>query len=118
MSTRAARYAESRFYEKHRLGARNYSVDWATELSSGEALSGAPTVTVVTTAGVDVTSQFSVSNQATTDTRSTWTLGAATSTDQDAGKYYIRIQQDTDGSQTLQTVHALYVSELGDADAP
>ena len=116
--TRLKQQANSQYFEKHRQDVRDYAVDWANELATGETLSGNPTVVVIEN-GSDVSSEFGVSGETTSGTQSQFRLTAAGAGNQDAeSTYYIRVSQGTSSSQTLNSVHRLYVSELADTAAP
>ncbi len=116
--SRSSDYAEAEFLEKHRLEVRDYGVEWSGELATGVALSGNPTITIVSS-GADVTSQFTVTAQGTSGTQSVWRMGAAGSAQQDADvTYYLRVTQGTDNGQTLVSIHRLYVTEQADLTAP
>lgn len=119
---RASQYANAEFLEKHRLAAIDYSVDFANELASGVALSGNPTVTVlelVSGGFTDVSSEFGITGQGTSGTKSVFRLAAATTGQQDEdGEYYVRVSQGTDNTQTLISIHRLHVSEFADTTAP
>lgn len=117
-----AAQAASAPLEKHRLEALAYSVDWTNRLASGESLTGNPTVTVLLDSDgtfSDVSSEFSITSLSTTENKSTWRLGAASTDEQDADAvYYVRVSQATDNSQTLISIHLLIVYEFADTTAP
>lgn len=119
---RTAQWAESQFIEKHRLETRDYSVDWANELATGVSLSGTPTIKVLkyaSSAYTDSSSEFTITNEQTSGTKSLWRMGAAGSGQQDSDVvWYVRVSQATDNTQTLVSVHRLYVTEQADPDAP
>lgn len=98
--------------EKHRSEVRNYAVDFADELASGESLSGTPEVAVFSWADeTDVTSQFSPTNKVISGTEAQFRLAKASGSDQDEKKYKVRVTVTTDQNQELVSVHELWVDE-------
>lgn len=96
--------------EKHREEARNYSVDFASEMGDNESLTGSPTITVFS-GSTDVTSQFGPTNVTVSGTKVEWTLAKASGDDQDGGVYDVKVEVSTDNNQALVSVHPLNVSE-------
>lgn len=118
---------------KHRLEKANYSHDFTTlGLASGDSLSGTPTVKVLKwsgTAWTDKTTEFGTLSPARSGTKVTWTLNAATGTQQDAGDYCLLVECDTtNGEHLVGEVQdkrtgeyrrpVLQVYEDGDPNAP
>lgn len=114
--------ADARPFEKHRLAVDDFEVDWTNRLASGEALSGNPTIIVVTLDSGSVTSatsEFGITNETTSGNKSQWRMGAASTGNQDEeDTYYLRVSQATDQGRTLISVHRLLVDEDADTTAP
>jgi hypothetical protein len=108
--------------EKHRLEVEDYSVDWARRMTTtSETLSTVDSVTVLQE-GVtltDVSSEFVITSQSVSGTKSQWRMGAATTGNQDANEHYLLlVKVSTSTGRKPLSIHRLEVSELADTTAP
>lgn len=104
-------------WTKHRDEVIHYSLDFANELATGEALTGTPTVTV-TLNGVDKTSEVVESGTPLVQgTAVVFTAKAGETGEQLEGTYVVKgaVATDATPARTLVHTETLTIARTGDA---